>query len=85
MARGEIRSDKRHYRRDYSEETPPVKHLLFIGPSPSRITPDQNIDFGFEEPITRMDTAAFHLQLLRVSIYEPAPVIIERAGLATLL
>ena len=84
MERWEKRREKRHKRGDYSEETPPVKHLPFIGPSPSRITPDQNIDFGFEEPITRMDTAAFHLQLLRDSIYEPAPFLIERAGLGSL-
>lgn len=73
LAKWEKKREKRHRRGDYSDETPPVEPLKITGPAPSRLTPDQNLTLGFEEPLVRLDTAAFHLFLQQDSLLHPIP------------
>lgn len=84
LDRWEKKRQRRHKRGDFSDETPPVKSLTVVGPQPSQITPDRNLTIGFEEPLTRIDTAAFHLYLLRDSTYVPAPFLLYRTHPSTL-
>lgn len=79
LEKWEKKRERRHKRGDYSEETPPVEHLKIVGPSPNRITPEQNISFGFAEPITRLDTAAFHLYLHVDTLMQEADFELEKS------
>lgn len=54
--------EKRHKRGDFSEETMPVKHLTVKTTIATAASPLQNPQISFDEPIVRIDTAAFHLQ-----------------------
>lgn len=84
LERWERKRQRRHKRGDFSDEVPPVKSLTVVGPQPSRLTPDRNLTIGFEEPVTRIDTAAFRLSLLRDSTYVPAPFLIYRTSPSSL-
>lgn len=76
LAKWEKQREKRHRRGDHSNETPPITPLRWKGPTPTRLAPDKNLTFGFEEPLQRLDTAAFHLYLLQDSLKIPAPCLV---------
>jgi len=79
LEKWEKKRERRHKRGDYSDEVPPVEHLKFVGPNPSRLAPDQNITFAFDQPIVSLDTAAFHLFLHKDSLRIPAPFELEKS------
>ena len=78
LEKWEKQREKRHKRGDYSQETPPVEYLKVEGTNVGRLSPDQNLQLTFTEPIARMDTAGFHLYLLQDTLQHPIPYRIER-------
>jgi len=73
--------EKRHKKGDFTQEKPPVENLkVTVRPSGS-LTPMQNLQFVLEEPVTKLDTAAFHLFLLEDSLRSPAAFRLVREGL----
>lgn len=65
--------EKRHKKGDHSQDTPPQQFLKVGTRRSSGISPIQNPVFTFEEPITRLDTAAIHLFLKQDTLWLPAP------------
>lgn len=83
-AKWEKQREKRHKRGDFSQETYPVPELKLKFEYASTMAPDRNILFTTDEPLTRLDTTAFHLFLKVDSTYREAPFRLERDTLSLL-
>lgn len=55
--------ERRHKRGDFSQETPPVKHLTIKIRTSQGASPMQNPAILFDEPVTRIDTSRIRLLL----------------------
>ncbi len=73
LEKWEKRREKRHKRGDFSDETPPRKYLSCTTRSASRISPIENPQFVFTEPVVRIDTTRIHLRLKQDTTYVDAP------------
>ncbi|MBR1732694.1 MAG: Ig-like domain-containing protein [Alloprevotella sp.] len=73
---------KRHKKGDYTQEERPHEFLKLKDRGFSgALAPDRNPVFTADEPIVRLDTSAFHLQLRVDSLYEEVPCRIVQDGL----
>lgn len=79
LEKWEKRRERRHKRGDYSDETPPRDYLRITVPMSRTMAPDQNLQFRFAEPLTRLDTAGLHLLLVEDSVEHEAPFELVRA------
>ena len=84
LEKWEKQREKRHKRGDFSNEQPPKEYLTLGKGLAGTLSPLGNVHFSFSEPPARIDTAAFHLQLKRDSLFEDAPFRLERDSAALL-
>lgn len=71
--------ERRHKKGDFSNETPPQKFLAMQPRGGGALSPLQNPVINFEEPLTRIDTAAFHLRLRVDTNFVDAPLELDIA------
>ena len=84
MAKFEKERAKRHKRGDFSRETPEAEGLRLKFASLSNFSPDRNIHFSVDEPLTHIDTAGIHLFLQVDSTFHKAPFRLSRDTLSLL-
>lgn len=77
LEKWEKQREKRHKKGDFSQETPPVEHLSVSGVNMARLDANSNLPIVLKEPLAKLDTAAFHLYLMKDTIRHEAAFLIE--------
>ena len=73
LAKWEKQRERRNKRGDFSNEKPPVEFLPFKINASGNITPAQNVEITFDQPLTAFDTRGIHLRLKVDTNFVEAP------------